>query len=125
MCTTTVSSRGTAPVDTSARGEDLYLAIRGDLYLATSGDTNLATRGDFFMATDIVSTWRQFLDTASRLRTGVDASAVRRPESVARPWQRVAGCQCGGMRLFIVMPTRVHVAGRRKVPTARPAGEKH
>ena len=52
MCTTTVSSRGTTPVDASARGEDLYLAIRGDIYLATSGDKNLATRGDFFMATD-------------------------------------------------------------------------
>jgi len=52
VCTTTVSSRGTTPVDASARGEDLYLAIRGDIYLATSGDKNLATRGDFFMATD-------------------------------------------------------------------------
>jgi len=52
VCTTTVSSRGTTQVDTSARGEDFYLAIRGDIYLATSGDLNLATRGDFFMATD-------------------------------------------------------------------------
>ena len=54
VCTSTVSSRGTPWVDTSARGEDFYLAIRGDFYLATSGDTNLATRGDFFMATDIL-----------------------------------------------------------------------
>jgi hypothetical protein len=52
VCTTTVSSRRTTSVDTSAKGEDFYLAKRGDFYLATSGDPNLATREDFFMATD-------------------------------------------------------------------------
>jgi hypothetical protein len=52
VCTTTVSSRRATSVDTSAKGEDFYLAKRGDFYLATSGDPNLATREDFFMATD-------------------------------------------------------------------------
>ena len=53
MCTAILSSRRTFLVDSSARGEDFYLATRGDFSVATRGDLEVATREDFFMATDI------------------------------------------------------------------------